>query len=496
MATDAQNKVCLDVAVDHRIRRLFRSIPHGLTGRSDHVSSVEAEGRRMKRPRDEIKVTAELAGPALKGGIAIALQQPRNNHPYSQGLDAVIADCETLRALEDIFDAASCGSLSIRKNITVVDLLPFVSENVSKVQDAQLRNSFRATTQIICDKDPDVLLCAGRIWLPRAGKFDDRKGDAWKFESVGLGTQFGSTPKLPVVAKIRHGARNFVDIPRVNGFHPSHAINYLSQSSVLRQLQMLIAVETCSTLRGDWEDEDWMDVLRKRAWNASKTLSGESPSKSPPVMSPGQSPTRRTGTKYLPEWQDLYSDAVLDLKNRIVSLLLNPNVTEKSPDAFYQALLSSGISEMCNDVTLILRQIARLLEKGWPETVAWKNEASLREASTDTLLFADSLLKTLGVARPSQLTKIIRSSVTSVVNIGKAKKGKQPEYEFGVHPKEAADAFLKLATDIETLLLDLLLDKEDALKAIGQEDLLSGMMGRISLAPSTTPRTFSRSRRQ
>jgi len=221
MAQDTQLKVCLGVAVDHRIRRLFKPVFNNPTEHSNHVFRIEALGRSLNRSREAIEVTAQIAGPAVKGGIAVALQQPRHNHPFEKGLNAVFEDCETLCALSDIFTTVSCGTLDVRTDITIVDLLPYVSEDVAEIDDAMLRESFRASTQIICDKEPNVLLCAGKIWLPKAGKFDDRKGDAWKFESVGLGKKFGSTPKLPVMARIRHEEHGLVTIHRVNGFHPS-----------------------------------------------------------------------------------------------------------------------------------------------------------------------------------------------------------------------------------------------------------------------------------
>ena len=130
MAQNAQSKICLDVAVDHRIRRLFRSVSYDVTECSDHVSHIEARGRSLKRSHDEIKVTSQLAGPAIKGGIAVVLQQPRHNHPFEKGLSAVIEDCETLYALDDVFSAVSRESLSIRTNITVVDLLPYISRDL------------------------------------------------------------------------------------------------------------------------------------------------------------------------------------------------------------------------------------------------------------------------------------------------------------------------------------------------------------------------------
>jgi hypothetical protein len=95
--------MCLDVAVDHRIRKLFKPVLTNLTERSEHVSCIEAQGEMLNRSCAEIRVTAQLAGPAFKGGIAIALQQPRCDHPFDMGLDAVVEDCKTLRALHDIF---------------------------------------------------------------------------------------------------------------------------------------------------------------------------------------------------------------------------------------------------------------------------------------------------------------------------------------------------------------------------------------------------------
>lgn len=275
MAPDTKPKVCLDVAIDHRIRRLFKPFLVNLLEHSNHVSRIEARGRVLKRSRREIQVTAQLAGPAVKGGIAIALQQPRRNHPFEEGLDAVIDDCGTLYALYDIFTAVSCGTLDIRTDITIVDLLPYESETLAEIGDTKLRKSFSTLAQVICDKKPDVLLCAGKIWLPNAGKFDDRKGDVRKLESIGLGKTFGSTAKYPVTAKICSEGRAFVAIPRVNGFHPSCAMNHYPHVSILRQLQILIGAETCGMLRGDWEDKEWMDELRSRCQKISRSHSGK-----------------------------------------------------------------------------------------------------------------------------------------------------------------------------------------------------------------------------
>jgi hypothetical protein len=276
MASDTQSQVCLNVAVDHRIRRLFKPVSNDLTEHSNHVSRIKTRGLSLKRPDGEIEVTTQLAVPAFKGGIAVALQQPRHNHPFENGLDAVIENCKTLYALEEIFSAVSCMSLNIRSDVTVVDLLPYIPEDVARIDDATLEESFRTSKNIMLDKEPSVLLCAGRIWLPYAVKSYKQKGDACKLESIGVGQRFGDSPQYPFKARIhREGKRGFVTINRVNGFHPSHAMSHHPHVSRLRQLQILIGAETCGMLRGDWEEKDWMGELRCRCQDVSTAPSGK-----------------------------------------------------------------------------------------------------------------------------------------------------------------------------------------------------------------------------
>lgn len=119
--------------------------------------------------------------------------------------------------------------------------------------------------QIVLHKEPDVLLCAGRIWLPKGSKASKKRWDTDKLESICVGQKFGSTRGQPVTVRIHHEEqRAFVTVRRVNGFHPSYAMNYNPHVSRLRQLQILVGVETCGTLRGDWEEKEWMGELRSQ----------------------------------------------------------------------------------------------------------------------------------------------------------------------------------------------------------------------------------------
>jgi hypothetical protein len=223
MAQDKEPKVCLHIAIDHRLRLLFKPVPASQTVHSNHVSRIKLRGQSLDRSPDEIEVTAQLAGPEKKGGIAIALQQPRDNHPFKDGLDAVIEECKTLYALDDTFTAVSCGTLDIRSDITIIDLLPFISGRVAQIDNMVLKDSLITSTKAICDKEPDVLLCAGQTGLSRN---DSRKGDASKFESIGVGMRFGHSASTPPDVRIRHRNRGLISIRKVNGFHPSYAMNY------------------------------------------------------------------------------------------------------------------------------------------------------------------------------------------------------------------------------------------------------------------------------
>jgi hypothetical protein len=507
MASDIQPMPCLGVAVDHRIRRLFKPVCNDLTELSNHVSLIETRGQSLERPHSEIQVTAQLAGPAFKGGIAVALQQPRHNHPFEEGLDAVIRDCETLYALDDVFAAVSCRSLDIRTNVTIVDLLPYVSEPIASIDGAILEKSFCASKHIMLAKEPSVLLCAGKIRLPNTEQSRKRKGDAFKLESIKFGEKFGDTREPPVEAKIRReGNRGLVTIRRVNGFHPSYAMNYHPHVSCLRQLQILIGAETCGMLRGDWEEKKWMDELRRRCQDVSEALSGkrkspipsyflspsqilvltysqlESPSQSPQSQSSGQSSTKRNNTKYLPEYQEIYSDKLLGILRCVQSLISEPIPAVNSSTALYKPLLTCGLSEICNDVTLILRQMSRLRlrSKGWPKYVASMNKAALKQAARDTRRFTEDL-KATGPSKNTQFAEIIQKGASVLSEIIMRGDGRRPEDRLDFN--ETSEAFLNIATNIETLLMDLLLEEEKDLHALEQEETLSIKMGRMALAP-------------
>ncbi|KAJ0166319.1 hypothetical protein CTA2_7776 [Colletotrichum tanaceti] len=462
MTPVAENSVCLDIAIDHRIRRLFKPVPEPPhTEPSKHVSRIEAEGRSLKLPIAEIEVTAKLAGPPVTGGIAVLLQQPRHSHPFEQGLDAVIADCETLRALDDIFTVVSCGTVDISKNIAVIDLVPYVTQSLADVDDARLKNAFRTSVETILDKRPDVLLCAGKSDMPRS-RARDVKGSAYMLEHIAIGDKFGRDSRHPEIARIRPEGHQheLVKVRKVNGFHPSHAVNHRPHFSPLRQLQILIGAEVCGVYRGDWEEEPWMDEIRERCsryGSETATLSTKSRTRA----SPGRSEAKSSRKMYTPEYQELYSDTLLEIKR-----LAGPLV---SSGATYDTLLASGLGEKCNDASLALRQMLRLKNRGWHDSIiAWKpkNEAALKKAAVDTYHFAAGTRRSLPNTTPAardfdDVNPLEEIFQTNLDRISGCITEKQPqELCYALDLGGAANAFLQLAVDLETMLLGLLEQQE------------------------------------
>lgn len=178
----------------------------------------------------------------------------------------------------------------------------------------------------------------------------------------------------------------------------------------------------------------------------------------------------------MPDYQELYSKT---LEECVESVISNPILAEKSSVALYEALLTSGVSKVCNDAALILHQMSRLQCRGWPDFVARKNVTALKKATSDTLQLIKNLRRATDNSRDSQFAEIIRRGAGSIqrsLNIG---GGKRPEYVLDLD--KASGAFLTTATAIETLLMELLLEKEEALYDLWREDLLSSKMGTMTL---------------
>jgi hypothetical protein len=177
----------------------------------------------------------------------------------------------------------------------------------------------------------------------------------------------------------------------------------------------------------------------------------------------------------LPDYQKLYSEKLSSIHERVESLISKPISAIQSPTALYKHMLSSGLSEICNDASLILREMFRLKLKSWPKFAVLKNETALKEAASDTVRVAKDLLKAAEPGKDTQFGRIIQEGARFLLKSVTIGRGRRLEYELDFN--KAWNAFLNIATDIETLLTDLLLEEEKA-----PYEIVLSKMGMITLA--------------
>ncbi|KAJ2983494.1 hypothetical protein NQ176_g653 [Zarea fungicola] len=338
-ASDLRATKCLGIAIDHRIRHLFQQVPPVNSGNlGDHISIIKQNGKALRCPTDEVEVTGDFAGPRTIGGIAVVLKQPRNKHAFEDGPVAVIEDCEALRGLSETFTAVSCGTVNMLEDVTVIDLLPYLTpqdiERIVEEDDYQLlRQQFQVSVDAVCCKRPDVLLCAGRAGAPQKRSYfqwNRCKGEAAKLEAIGVGRTFnGPTTQL------RNAAGSSVDIERVNGLHPSFVLNHCPYYSSFRQLLILAVCQACRVYSDDWTEFPWMDDLRRHCFDLVHKLREEAddgPWNYPPDL--------------------IYFDIIKEVARTIVDIAL----TDDDP---YNGLLRSSLSTLLNDASLALQGVRR-----------------------------------------------------------------------------------------------------------------------------------------
>lgn len=255
---------CLDVAVDHRLRALFRPISPRLNIVGRHGQQL-AELARVSTHRiiseHEINVMNQFLGPRYTGGITLILLQPSNYHPYREGFDSVVLNCLTFTFMNEGFRAASCGSIGLGSPpLSLVDSAPYIRPNDS-VSVEYKYNMQQSVSRIIREKKPDVVLC---MWK------DEERGQRRpltmaQVRSLGVGRDF-NTSRI-----------SFAGIPmeRVNSFHPSYAANYNPHFSCFRQLLLLNITEACWKYEyGTWHEEQWMKDLKNRCVLKASSISG------------------------------------------------------------------------------------------------------------------------------------------------------------------------------------------------------------------------------
>lgn len=137
--------------------------------------------RKQPLSAAEIDVTRCLAGPFDMGGLLIILQEPLQEHPWSEGVSAVISSCPTLDALREGVLIGSNGSLSLLHHISILDIRAFISKqaNYSLTED-QREKLYSLVIAAIEAKRPDVVLCMGKVKGCLFQSGDERWADHFK----------------------------------------------------------------------------------------------------------------------------------------------------------------------------------------------------------------------------------------------------------------------------------------------------------------------------
>ncbi|KAL1954752.1 hypothetical protein VTO42DRAFT_752 [Malbranchea cinnamomea] len=340
-------KVFQDIAIDHRLRPLFKPVSLRSQGvpNGTHVQDIRAIGSRITRggeeiPAEEIETTVDLARPETEGGIAVVLSQPAKSHLLHEGISRVIEKSPTLQVLDEAFDIASLSTLSFQKDISVMDRSPFIQRgnNVPNALHVKIRN---LAAKAIKGKKAHVLLCLGKDDV-------DFTSDVDVFENGEY---------LPVPAKLGDGRRQEF----VKTYHPSYSANYHPEESCFKELMLLEVVHACGLYRGDWKEDAWMTELRKFCEQTARRLSREQ------ISDPSLHCYRHLGT------------ALSSIERFINDVTKSPTAMPRDESSVYAFLRDSRVSKHCNDANLCLFQMH------------WIAQSS--DASADALTIRDASIE-------------------------------------------------------------------------------------------------------
>jgi hypothetical protein len=128
------------------------------------IVDFAAAARRSSIPDAELDVTTKLAEPFTPGGLLVLLQEPRRTHPWESGINGVIEDCGTLDLLDTWIKLGSGGSMSLTRNVSVLDSRPLlVAEDHPDLGEEEWGELNGLVLEAIEAKRPKVVLCMGRV---------------------------------------------------------------------------------------------------------------------------------------------------------------------------------------------------------------------------------------------------------------------------------------------------------------------------------------------
>jgi hypothetical protein len=260
MASPNDGRLCNGIPVDHRLKRFLPSAKQNHSyGVGKHADIIETFGNTMvrdnkTRPSEhEAAFAAWLAKPDMTGGLVIALQQPAKSQVFTADVEWVRGDCDTLAYLDK--SLAFLDSRAGLKATSVFDAFPFITEQISsKELSNEASLAYSTFFSMVEEKKPDVLFACWRI----------RGRDDLPFSGKGPG-KTNQVDRLTL--------RNGHIVRVVNGFHPSYVANYHPNESCFRRLFAMELCKALCELNTAWQEDDWMNGLRRKCRQRSSQLS-------------------------------------------------------------------------------------------------------------------------------------------------------------------------------------------------------------------------------
>ncbi|KAL5336028.1 hypothetical protein BJX70DRAFT_400966 [Aspergillus crustosus] len=321
---------CIDIPVDHRLVDIIKhmDIPK-YNNKSTHLDilrrwgeslyHIQESGEKTPMPNTKLHHAVELAKPATKGGVLVALLEPPQSQTFEEGFTADLHSCRTTSAVSDLIETATGGQLSV-DDVSIFDMLPYCPDGTN---DETLKQAQSVFCEMVQAKKPDVVLCCYR----------NRSGIGCellvrRLDSQGVGKIF-ETPHFVLEDR-------FVT-QRVNAFHPSYAVNMQPTYSCFRRLLLAEFVRAFSLVSGEDIREGWLANLRKDCRMLASRL--------------GKSEPYRIDRSH---WEDILKN----LDTSLSSLACFNRVVSISEVALY------GLSWLCADASLFLTKVKKLKQEG------------------------------------------------------------------------------------------------------------------------------------
>lgn len=211
-------------------------------------------------PPNELAVTKTLAGPFNPGGLLILLLEPLLSHPWGEGVDRVIATCATLDSLNEGVQIASNGDLSLKDDVSVLDLCPFFAKEQYSTLDCDCKAAlYNLVFSAIEAKEPEALLCMGNVSkIP---------------ETIPLREQAKRLQVPKAALDARRTEADFLRSTEITyAIHPSYSVNRNEADAEMRQKLFRSISKACANLREERHDNIWEEQVRM-----NPTVSEETP---------------------------------------------------------------------------------------------------------------------------------------------------------------------------------------------------------------------------